>query len=95
MMTICVRQLVVVRRHDGSEEQAGVTAIDELVVAELDKVGELGIARIDDAVDVGDQLLALVVVVGDVPLGQPVLALSVEDQEILQLQPKTVRQVLP
>ncbi|KAJ8578957.1 hypothetical protein ON010_g247 [Phytophthora cinnamomi] len=47
------QQLVGRQVHAQYEEESGVAAVDELVVAELDKVGVLGVTRHDEAVDLG------------------------------------------
>lgn len=66
-----VGELVVVCVDAGAEEEAGVAAVDDLVVAELDKVGlVLLVAGGDKAVDLALELDLLVVAVGGVPLGE-------------------------
>ncbi len=69
MYRLQIRQLVIVLVHAGAEEQARVSAVDDLeVVAELDEVGlVLLIARGHEAVDFAFELDLLVVVVGAVP----------------------------
>jgi hypothetical protein len=52
-----------------------------LVVAELDKVGELGVARVDDAVGFQGKLGPLGVIVGHPPFSRPHFPLSVLHQE--------------
>lgn len=75
-------QLVGREVHAQDEEESGVAAVDEFVVAELDEVGVLGVARHDEAVDLGLQSrLLLVLGRRHVPLGQPRLALAVLQQE--------------
>lgn len=70
-----VGELVVVCVDAGAEEEAGVAAVDDLVVAELDKVGlVLLVARGDEAVDLALELDLFVVAVGGVPLGEAGLA---------------------
>jgi hypothetical protein len=65
------RELVVVCVDAGAEEEAGVAAVDDLVVAELDEVGlVLLVARGDEAVDFALELDLLVVAVGGVPFGE-------------------------
>jgi len=50
-----VRQFVIVGVHARTEEEARVAPIDDLVVAELDKVGLVFlIARGDEAVNLGE-----------------------------------------
>jgi hypothetical protein len=51
------------------------------VVAELDKVGELGVARVDDAVGFQGKLGPLGVIVGHPPFGRSHLPLSILHQE--------------
>lgn len=64
-------KLVVVCVDAGAEEEAGVAAVDDLVIAELDKVGlVLLVARGDKAVDFALELDLFVVAVGGVPLGE-------------------------
>lgn len=64
-------ELVVVCVDAGAEEEAGVAAVDDLVVAELDKVGlVLLVARGDEAVDFALELDLFVVAVGGVPFGE-------------------------
>jgi hypothetical protein len=70
-----VGELVVVCVDAGAEEEAGVAAVDDLVGAELDKVGlVLLVAGRDEAVHLALELDLLVVAVGSVPLGEPGLA---------------------
>ena len=70
-----VGELVVVCVDAGAEEEAGVAAVDDLVVAELDKVGlVLLVAGRDEAVDLALELDLFVVAVGGVPLGEARLA---------------------
>lgn len=64
-------ELVVVCVDAGAEEEAGVAAVDDLVVAEFDKVGlVLLVARSDEAVDFALELDLFVVAVGGVPFGE-------------------------
>lgn len=66
-----VGELVVVGVDAGAEEQAGVAAIDDLVVAELDEVGlVLLVSGRDEAVDLALELDLLVVAERGVPLGK-------------------------
>lgn len=61
-------ELVVIGVDAGAEEEAGVAAVDDLVVAELDKVGlVLLVAGGDEAVDLALELDLFVVAVGGVP----------------------------
>ena len=70
-----VGELVVVGVDAGAEEEAGIPAVDDLVVAELDKVGlVLLVAGRHEAVDFALELDLLVVAVGGVPLGETGLA---------------------
>lgn len=70
-----VGELVVVCVDAGAEEEPRVAAVDDLVVAELDKVGlVLLVARGDEAVDLALELDLLVVAEGGVPLCQACLA---------------------
>lgn len=74
-------ELVVVCVDAGAEEEAGVAAVDDFVVAELDKVGlVLLVARGDEAVDFALELDLFVVAVGGVPFGEagfaPILVVS-------------------
>lgn len=70
-----VGELVVVCVDAGAEEEPGVAAVDDLVVAELDEVGlVLLVAGGDEAVDLALELDLLVVAVGGVPLGETGLA---------------------
>lgn len=63
-----VRQLVVVCVDAGAEEEPRVAAVDDLVVAELDKVGlVLLVAGGDEPVHFALELDLLVVAVGGVP----------------------------
>lgn len=64
-------ELVVVCVDAGAEEEARVAAVDDLVVAELDKVGLVFlVARGDEAVDLALELDLFVVAVGGVPFGE-------------------------
>lgn len=64
-------ELVVVCVDAGAEEEASVAAIDDLVVAEFDKVGlVLLVTRGDEAVDFALELDLFVVAVGGVPFGE-------------------------
>lgn len=64
-------ELIVVCVDAGAEEEARVAAVDDLVVAELDKVGlVLLVARGDEAVDFALELDLFVVAVGGVPFGE-------------------------
>lgn len=66
-----VSELVVVCVDAGAEEEAGVAAVDNLVVAEFDKVGlVLLVAGGDEAVNFALELDLLVVAIGGVPFGQ-------------------------
>lgn len=66
-----VGELVVVGVDAGAEEEAGVAAVDDLVVAELDKVGlVLLVSGRDEAVNLALELDLLVVAEGGVPLGE-------------------------
>lgn len=77
-----VGELVVVCVDAGAEEEAGVAAVDDLVVAELDEVGlVLLVAGGDEAVHLALELDLLVVAEGGVPLGEAGLALSVLDED--------------
>jgi hypothetical protein len=68
-------ELVVVCVDAGAEEEAGVAAVDDLVVAELDKVGlVLLVARGDEAVHFALELDLLLVAEGGVPFGETGLA---------------------
>lgn len=70
-----VGELVVVCVDAGAEEEAGVAAVDDLVVAELDEVGlVLLVAGGDEAVHLALELDLLVVAEGGVPLGEAGLA---------------------
>lgn len=65
-----VGEFVVVGVDAGAEEEAGVAAVDDLIISELDKIGlVLLIAGGDEAVDFAFELDLLVVAVGSVPLG--------------------------
>lgn len=65
-----VGELVVVCVDAGAEEEAGVAAVDDLVVAELDKVGlVLLVARRHEAVHLALELDLLLVAERGVPLG--------------------------
>lgn len=73
-----VGQLVVVGVDAGAEEEAGVAAVDDLVVAELDEVGlVLLVAGGYEAVDLALELDLLVIRIWHVPLREPRLALPV------------------
>lgn len=75
-------ELVVVCVDAGAEEEARVAAVDDLVVAELDKVGLVFlVARGDEAVDLALELDLFVVAVGGVPFGEAGFALSVLDED--------------
>lgn len=75
-------ELVVVCVDAGAEEEAGVAAVDDLVVAELDEVGlVLLVAGGDEAVDLAFELDLFVVAVGGVPFGETGLALSVLNED--------------
>lgn len=64
-------ELVVVCVDASAEEEARIAAVDNLVVAELDKVGlVLLVARGDEAVDFTLELDLFVVAVGGVPFGE-------------------------
>lgn len=74
------------------EEESGVAAVDDLVRPELDKVGVLGVATDDEAMDLGlEARFVLVIWRWDVPLGQPCLALTVLQQEEADLRSAIVR----
>lgn len=76
------RELVVVCVDAGAEEEAGVAAVDDLVVAELDEVGlVLLVAGGDEAVDLALELDLFVVAVGGVPFREAGFALSVLDED--------------
>lgn len=64
-------ELVVVCVDAGAEEEAGVAAVDDLVVAKLDEVGLVFlVARGDEAVNLALELDLFVVAVGGVPFGE-------------------------
>lgn len=64
-------ELVVVCIDAGAEEEARVAAVDDFIVAELDKVGLVFlVARGDEAVDFALELDLFVVAVGGVPFGE-------------------------
>ena len=64
-----VGELVIVCVDAGAEEEARVAAVDDLVVAELDKVGlVLLVAGGHEAVDFALELDLFVVAIGGVPL---------------------------
>ena len=66
-----VGELVIVGVDASAEEEPRVATVDDLVVAEFDKVGlVLLVARRDKAVDFALDLDLLVVAKGGVPLGQ-------------------------
>lgn len=70
-----VRELVVVGVDARAKEEARVPPVDDLVVAELDKVGlVLLVARRHEPVHLALELDLLLVAVGGVPLGQAGLA---------------------
>lgn len=70
-----VGELVVVCVDADAEEEAGVAAVDDLVVAELDKVGLVFlVAGRDEAVDLALELDLFLVAEGGVPLGETGLA---------------------
>lgn len=70
-----VCELVVVCVDADAEEEAGVAAVDDLVLAELDKVGlVLLVAGRDEAVDLALDLDLFLVAEGGVPLGETGLA---------------------
>jgi len=83
-----VAEVVVVDVDTDAKVEAGVAAVDDLEVAELDKVGVLGVADRHHGVHLLDQLLLLVVVKVHVPLGQPCLTRPVLDQDEPNLPPK-------
>lgn len=65
-----VGELVVIRVDARAEEEAGVAAVDDLVVSELDKVGlVLLVARRHEAVYLSLELDLLLVAERGVPLG--------------------------
>ena len=52
MYSLEVRKLIVIGVNAGAEEEPGIAAVDDLIVAELDEVGlVLLVARCDEAVD--------------------------------------------
>jgi phosphopantetheine adenylyltransferase len=70
-----VGELVIVRVDAGAEEKTGVAAVDDLVVAELDKVGLVFlIAGCDEAVDFAFELDLLLVAKRGVPFRETSLA---------------------
>lgn len=72
-----VRKLVVRRVTANGKVETRIAAVDNLVVAELHKVRELGITRRDDAVHFRAQLLLLLLVIVHIPFGQTRLACAV------------------
>ena len=69
--------------HAESEEQPRVTPVDELVILVLDKVGELWVARRNNAVDLSLHLGFLVVREIFVVFGQPSFPLPILQQQEL------------
>lgn len=68
-------QLVIVGIDASAEEETGVSSIDNLVVAKLDKVGLVFLVpRGDEAVDFALELDLLLVAVGSVPFRETGLA---------------------
>jgi hypothetical protein len=68
-------ELVIVCVDTGAEEETGVTAVDDLIVAKLDKVGLVFlIARRNETVDFALELNLLLVAKRGVPFGQTSLA---------------------
>ena len=76
-----VGELVVARVDAEGEEEARVAAVDDLVGAELDEVGELAVAARDEAVHLVLDLALVRLLDGHVPLRQARLALPVLQQE--------------
>jgi hypothetical protein len=72
------RQLVIVCVDASAKEETGVAAVDDLVVAELDKVGLVFlITGRNEAVDFALELDLLLVTERGVPFGETSLALSI------------------
>lgn len=73
-------ELVVIRVDAGAEEEASVAAVDDLVVAKLDKVGlVLLITWRDETMDLALELDLLLVAVGGIPFGETGLAPGVDN----------------
>ncbi len=70
-----VGELIVICVDADAKEEAGVAAVDDFVVAKLDKVGlVLLVARRDEAVDLALELDLFLVAKGGVPFGETGLA---------------------
>ena len=70
-----VGELIVICVDADTKEEAGVAAVDDFVVAKLDKVGlVLLVARRDEAMDLALELDFFLVAKGGVPLGETGLA---------------------
>lgn len=77
-----MRQFVVLLVDADAEKKTGIATVDELVVAELDKVAlVLLIARRNQSVHLAAQAYLFIVLVGHIKLAETRLALSVLDQD--------------
>ena len=75
MNSLEIGELVIVCVDTGTEEETGVTAVYDLIVSELDKVGLVFlIARRNETMDFTLELNLLLVAKRGVPFGQTSLA---------------------
>eukprot|EP00310_Coccolithus_braarudii_P023054 CAMPEP_0183353680 /NCGR_PEP_ID=MMETSP0164_2-20130417/34525_1 /TAXON_ID=221442 /ORGANISM="Coccolithus pelagicus ssp braarudi, Strain PLY182g" /LENGTH=183 /DNA_ID=CAMNT_0025526403 /DNA_START=445 /DNA_END=993 /DNA_ORIENTATION=- len=82
-----VHKFIVHHIHADGEEEARVTPVYELVLLELDEVGELWVARGDNAVDLSLDLHLFIIRVRTVILRETRLSLPVLQQQELDHRP--------